>query len=268
MVESIKELRKICKKSDEEEDALPTKWDEFVWTNIDRGASIYFTKIFLIMGLSANKVTLIGFLFGVCAGVFFILGDVRYWLLGTLFSGLSGVIDCADGEVARYNKSVSELGGYLSSVAMAFLSAYRLLCMSIGIYLLLQSPTVLLVGLLIVTSLFLQRHLVVSEYTFFRQVKTNEVYSMPFVLGKDEDSIPILSHIMRYGTSFYYNCTSWYTLLVIVLIDCFIPPFVIGSIILNARYLYLILCALTMCVGTILLIVSGSRLVSAKSTKS
>ena len=264
MVESIKELREICQKS--EKKAMPTRFDEFVWNNLDRGMSIYFTKLFLIMGISANRVTFISFLFGVSAGILFIFGDAFYWILGTFCYWLCGVFDLADGEVARYNKAASKQGAYLDGLSGSFISAYLFLCMSVGIYHSLQNTTVFLVGLIILASLFLQQHLVVLGYRLFPETK--EAYSMPFILGKAGMSTSILSRIMRYGTSVYYNCTSWYTLLVIVLIDCFIPPFLIGSITLNVRYLYLILFVLIMCVGTILLAISGSRLASVKSTKS
>jgi len=65
--ESIKELRKICQESRyENEGGMP--WFERIFF---RRISIYFTKLLLKMGISANQATLISFFIGIIGGSFF-----------------------------------------------------------------------------------------------------------------------------------------------------------------------------------------------------
>jgi len=79
--ESIKELRKICQESRyENEGGMP--WFE---RNFYRRFSIYFTKVFLKTGMSANQVTVIGALIGLIAGLFLAFANPLYWIIGVLF---------------------------------------------------------------------------------------------------------------------------------------------------------------------------------------
>jgi len=104
--ESITELRKICQESRyENEGGMP--WFE---RNFYRRISIYFTKVFLKTGMSANQVTVIGALIGLIAGLFLAFANPLYWIIGVLFFYLVLIFDRVDGEVARY-KNLASPGG-------------------------------------------------------------------------------------------------------------------------------------------------------------
>ena len=106
--EPIKELRDICQYSKADR-------DKFHWFTLyfHRSISIYFTKIFLKIGISANQATLIDFFIGIVGGTFFAFGDPKYWAVGVFMFYLAQIFDRVDGEVARYNKSASAAGEYL-----------------------------------------------------------------------------------------------------------------------------------------------------------
>ncbi len=73
--------------------------------------SIYFSFIFINLGMSANQVTLTFFVMGL-SSVFFFANDMSFFLLGYLFWRLHIIFDLCDGDVARYNKTFSINGAY------------------------------------------------------------------------------------------------------------------------------------------------------------
>ena len=74
MVESIEELRKICQRRD-------VRYQNAV-EKFSRKFSIYFTKLLLCTGITANQVTLLNILIGMIAGVFLAYGYPWATLIG------------------------------------------------------------------------------------------------------------------------------------------------------------------------------------------
>jgi len=124
MVESIKELRKICQKEGQ------IDAEDFPYRKI----SIYFTKILLYTPISANQTTLLSIFFSIFSGLFFALTDNWYWIVGCLLFELYIVFDFVDGEIARYRKQSSLRGSYLDSLAHYFVNPFIFFCMGFGIY--------------------------------------------------------------------------------------------------------------------------------------
>lgn len=91
------------------------------WNRIfSRRFSIYFTYLFTKLGISANQVTAsmlaVGFLSFLCA-----VPD-KLWMnvASLLFFLLFNILDCSDGEVARWTKQCSHGGVYLDLAAHTF----------------------------------------------------------------------------------------------------------------------------------------------------
>lgn len=75
-----------------------------------RVVSPYFTWLFLRIGLNANQVTLLSIL-PVVFGSFLLLSkDPLYWILAWAIMQLYCIMDCSDGEVARYRNELTEFG--------------------------------------------------------------------------------------------------------------------------------------------------------------
>lgn len=118
----IDELRRICQE--------PTKYNWHWYAKLGRKASIYFTKLFLKLGISANQVTLINIVVGVIAALLFSIGNYWYSISGAILLHLWLILDMADGEVARYNNKTSILGEKLDDTGSDLVSS--LLYFSIG----------------------------------------------------------------------------------------------------------------------------------------
>ena len=115
MNETIQELRTICKKpNDPMAHALHVK--------VYRKISIYFTKSLLSIGFNANQTSILSICVLIPAGILLGTGEYIYLVLGSLLLQLRVIIDCADGEVARYSKSANPSGEYIEKITHQILS--------------------------------------------------------------------------------------------------------------------------------------------------
>lgn len=249
MAESISELRKICQDT-RESGFYYRSWVE---KNIYRGVSIYFTKLFLKIGISANQTTVVAFLVMIAAGILFAFGDPRYWVIGALLLFAYSILDRVDGELARYNRSASTKGAYLESVTYYLAWPFVLACMSFGIYSAIHTITAFIVGFLAVVSSLLFSSLEWLKYHIFDEsglltkAIENDVGN-----SKQQGSI-----VLRLGRLIYTFYASELAILVVSLIDYFLSPDtggyipLVASLEANARYLYLSIYGIAMFVAVI-----------------
>src|SRR4030042_3576869 len=148
MVESISELRKIC------QDTRETVYFKMAWfaKHVTRRISIYFTRVCLEIGISPNQASIIGLIFMIAGGIFFVFADPRYWFIGILLCYGFRVFDCVDGEIARYKKSSSLGGRHLDGSIGLLAMPYMLACMTFGIYNSLHSIIAFIFGFLAVIA--------------------------------------------------------------------------------------------------------------------
>lgn len=102
---NISELRKatqLTRDNDERE--------EIWYGHLLRIFSIYFTRLFITIRLTPNQITFLSVITGVIAGVFFAVGSGIPSIIGSLILIFAVVLDCCDGEVARYRKMCSLTG--------------------------------------------------------------------------------------------------------------------------------------------------------------
>lgn len=121
-MESIKELRKICQ---------PKAYQYHVSERFYKIFSIYITKIFIILGLRPNSITVLGFLTGI-AGGFLYLAQSFFW--GSIFFLVFYMLDNVDGEVARYRKLSSMFGVWLDAVAGHLIYPCFFLALGLGVF--------------------------------------------------------------------------------------------------------------------------------------
>jgi hypothetical protein len=96
--------------------ARATKADDgFVATFLSRPLSRRLTPWALRLGLSPNQVTVASVLVGLAAAGCFALGRPVALVVGAVLLQLSLVLDCVDGDVARYTRSFSPLGAWLDA---------------------------------------------------------------------------------------------------------------------------------------------------------
>ena len=74
------------------------------------------TWVAVKVGATPNQVTLISFAIGLYSAYSFSLGGFWNLFLGALLLQLSIIVDCVDGELARYTRKFSQLGAWLDAV--------------------------------------------------------------------------------------------------------------------------------------------------------
>jgi hypothetical protein len=89
------------------------------WASIFSGpvANYLLRYIADINWISPNHVTLFALFLGVLASVCFLIASPLFMILGALLVQLSFIVDCMDGQLARYRQQFSALGAWLDRIA-------------------------------------------------------------------------------------------------------------------------------------------------------
>ena len=95
-MESITELRKICQTTAKKD--ISNVYMRYV----SRFLSIYFTRMLLPTRVTANQVSLAMIIMGFVSSLFFLSSAKATFFIGALLLQAWYIIDCMDGEVARY----------------------------------------------------------------------------------------------------------------------------------------------------------------------
>jgi phosphatidylglycerophosphate synthase len=83
---------------------------------ISRKLSVRLTRRLLRLRVSADEITVAGFVCALAAGIAFSIGTQSSRLLGVALSWMSIVLSCSDGEVARTTVTDSQLGAWLETI--------------------------------------------------------------------------------------------------------------------------------------------------------
>jgi len=140
---SLKELKENCKTSRQ---YLGKNISVLQFTTLfHRPTSIYFTKLFLMAGISPDAVTMISYVFAVAAGILFIFGNYWYALIGIALYQLFIILDDCDGDMSRYMYGVNKnpRGGFLEDMGHSIIQPFIIICIAFGVY---NNPQSLLVG--------------------------------------------------------------------------------------------------------------------------
>jgi phosphatidylglycerophosphate synthase len=89
------------------------------WASVFAGpvANRFLEPICEISWLTPNQITVVSFLVGLFAAYFFLKGDYSSLVIGAILVQLSFVIDCMDGQFARYSKKFSAFGAWLDRIS-------------------------------------------------------------------------------------------------------------------------------------------------------
>jgi phosphatidylglycerophosphate synthase len=257
MVESIKELREICEKDTKGKDRPISEV-------MPRFLAIYITWVLLHTGITANQVTLLGFLIAVAGGIMFILGGKWLIVIGALLLIVNFLLDYVDGEVARYRGKASMTGAYISRLlGHHILESYIFATLPFGVYSALHDVKVFAFGLVAAISVLLIRLTVFNSYAgvveaglSLRRGSGLKKYLSPensVESGDNGLSTPV-EHVSSFITSrspFLYtlfeNLLSpgkELMLLTAGILDVVLNPVTVGRFTFDFVYLYLILWAI------------------------
>ena len=133
-----------------------------------------------------NQVTLISFAIGLYSAFCFTKGSFSQTLLGAVLLQISIIVDCVDGELARYTRKFSKLGAWLDAVTDRVKEYMVFLGLAIGAE---KSGEDLWVPALVMMLIQTFRHL--SDYNFARTVKlrAESQFLAPLDYAADFDGI-------------------------------------------------------------------------------
>ena len=240
-MESIKELRRICQET--RDDVLYQRsWFD---RNLTRRISIYFTRVFLKMGISANQATAVDLLIGLAAGALLVSPNPGHWLIGIFLFYAYFVFDCVDGEIARYRKTASPVGSFLDGGLGLLMWPYILACMTFGISNALQDNTVFVFGFLAAVGWLLYTASALFPYPILHSLGR-----LPEVVETSESiTEPLIMRLGRivFGTRGFIPAT-----LVVTIVDLAVAPLAFGQFAMNARFAYLAVFAMATVAGIVL----------------
>jgi phosphatidylserine synthase len=90
--------------------------DGFFSVFVLRKFSKLLTWLAVKLGATPNQVTTLSFLIGLYSAYSFSRGEYLHTLIGAILLQLSIIVDCVDGELARYTRQFSKLGAWLDAV--------------------------------------------------------------------------------------------------------------------------------------------------------
>ena len=133
-----------------------------------------------------NQVTLISFAIGLYSAFCFAKGSFSQTLLGAVLLQISIIVDCVDGELARYTRKFSKLGAWLDAVTDRVKEYMVFLGLAIGAE---KSGEDLWIPALVMMLIQTFRHL--SDYNFARSVKlrAESQFLAPIDYAADFDGI-------------------------------------------------------------------------------
>jgi phosphatidylglycerophosphate synthase len=111
---SVREIRQVTQPPD-----IVNRANSEHWLGIPyfRKVSPYLTRWFIYWGWSPNSVTFVMMAVGASAGAALLVPGVVGGMLAALLAQLQMIVDCCDGEVARWTQRYSSVGFFLDKTA-------------------------------------------------------------------------------------------------------------------------------------------------------
>ncbi len=97
--------------------ATKTKEDEW-WSSFVTSPLAIFVNYFVVdyRWLTPNLITTFSFIIALIATIFIIIGGTTNFILAAIFIQISHILDCMDGQMARYRGTSSQLGNYFDKL--------------------------------------------------------------------------------------------------------------------------------------------------------
>jgi len=140
-----------------------------------RRVSKLLTWVAVKIGATPNQVTIASFAIGLYAAFLFAQGDTWSLILGAILLQISIIVDCVDGELARYTRKFSELGAWLDAITDRVKEYAVFLGLAYGAYVQNGQNLWVLAAVLMAIQTF--RHL--SDYNFSQVAKARSAEEIP-----------------------------------------------------------------------------------------
>ena len=127
------------------------------------------------VGATPNQVTIASFAIGLYAAFLFAQGDTWSLIGGAILLQVSIIVDCVDGEIARYTRKFSELGAWLDAITDRVKEYAVFLGLAYGAFI--HNGQNLWVPAAVLMAIQTFRHL--SDYNFSQVVKARAAEEIP-----------------------------------------------------------------------------------------
>ena len=127
---SIKDIRATYSKEKMVSERRNKEWLYYA----GRQPSFYLTWLFLWLNISANQATYIGLVVGLISCIFLGWGSYIFKLVGILIATLYLVLDCVDGNIARYRGVTNKYGEFIDGLNSYFINAFFFISIGIGAF--------------------------------------------------------------------------------------------------------------------------------------
>ncbi len=214
---------------------------EWYFKFIGRPLSPYLNRIllFIFPSISTTQVSLLEVLTWVLAGILFLSGNYLHGILAILLLHLSRILDCCDGELARYKNQCCLKGRWLEEVSHRSFAPFIFLAIGLASYLTTADVNYLLLGFLASFFWLLNNTFALSKQVVFLKQKAESEERISAILTKKSSLFDIPRRIYRFLTSnnqiiilitilFFLNQLHWLVLFYgILLLLTFLTSFLI-----------------------------------------
>jgi len=230
--ESMKELLEKCIDKDRPDIQL-SLWDRFFIR-----VTIYVTRVLLELHVSANLATGFGLISVLIGGALLIFPQPVFWFIGVFFIALWEVFDFVDGQIARYNKTSSMKGARWAGICHHIIEPYIIICASIGLWQSLNNFLPVVSGFtgLLGHTLTISNQLLPFIVIYDRKLSYDAFQTQKKTSGQAHEKA-----LIRYGRTVFRFEGIILAFLLTNIIDSLAGPFILGGLVLNARYLYFFL---------------------------
>ena len=248
--------KEFSKKIEKDQTDLKADWYGrfFVWK-----ISAPITYLLVRTPISANQVTVIQEIIGTIGAIMLAVPSIKIMLLGIFLIQFGFILDCVDGEVARYKGQSSVRGVFLDLIGHQIVIPFYIFFTSLGVFVRTGQIDALVVGFL--GALFIiptERLALLSVINSMIEKKGNRNYSID-VIGDDDIQVPDnnLTIQKRNGWLWaikkkwsYPDSMNMLTLFVIT--EYFFPTIKLWSLDLSPTYIFLYFFSIPVIIGRFL----------------
>ena len=248
--------KEFSKKIEKDQTDLKADWYGrfFVWK-----ISAPITYLLVRTPISANQVTVIQEIIGTIGAIMLAVPSIKIMLLGIFLIQFGFILDCVDGEVARYKGQSSVRGVFLDLIGHQIVIPFYIFFTSLGVFVRTGQIDALVVGFL--GALFIiptERLALLSVINTMIEKKGNRNYSID-VIGDDEIQVPDNNLTIQKRNGWFWAIKKKWSypdsmnmLTLFVITEYFFPTIKLWSLDLSPTYIFLYFFSIPVIIGRFL----------------
>lgn len=248
--------KEFSKKIEKDQTDLKADWYGrfFVWK-----ISAPITYLLVRTPISANQVTVIQEIIGTIGAIMLAVPSIKIMLLGIFLIQFGFILDCVDGEVARYKGQSSVRGVFLDLIGHQIVIPFYIFFTSLGVFVRTGQLDALIVGFL--GALFIiptERLALLSVINSMIEKKGNRNYSID-VIGDDDIQVPDNNLTIQKRNGWFWAIKKKWSypdsmnmLTLFVITEYFFPTIKLWSLDLSPTYIFLYFFSIPVIIGRFL----------------